>query len=204
MLKQLRKLLSDTEPASPKDSDKRQHQRHSVLLQATLYPIDVHCDAVVHDVSDGGVMGETEIALTIGQVVHLTIDGNTLTGAVRWTRGHRFGLALIGSGEIWSTLSGLEHGTLEGQRPRSRRLRTSVAARLRTGRPPRPVTVRNLSQRGMLLDSAGLLEPGQHVLVHFSKRDLIAGSVQWCNNAGRVGVRSDEPIGILSIVYSEV
>jgi hypothetical protein len=135
--------------------------------------------------------------------VHLTLDGRTLTGAVRWTRGNRFGLALIGSGEIWTTLAGLEHGSREGHQPRSRRVRLDMAAQLRTGRPPRPVKVRNLSRRGMLLDGASGLEPGQHVLVHIGKRDLIGGRVQWCNDSGRIGIRSDEPIGILSFVYSE-
>jgi len=148
-------------------------------------------------------MGEAEITLAVGQVVHLTLEKTTLTGAVRWTRGQRFGLALIGPNEIWSTLSELEHGYCEGHQPRDRRLRLETPVRLRTGRLPRPVTIRNLSQRGMLLEAAGTLEPGQHVLVHISKRALIAGTVQWCNGAGRLGIWSDEPIGILSIMYSE-
>ncbi|MFD1612734.1 PilZ domain-containing protein [Sphingomonas tabacisoli] len=203
MLKRLKSFLADTEPDDVENSDKRQHKRHSVLLQATLYPIDAYCEAVVHDLSETGLMGEAEITLTVGQVVHLTVEKATLTGAVRWTRGQRFGLALIGSNEIWTTLSEMEHGHKEGHQPRNRRVRLDTPAQLRTGRPPRPVTVRNLSQRGMLVDSAGALEPGQHVLVHINKRELIAGTVQWCNGAGRLGVRSDEPIGILSIVYSE-
>lgn len=203
MLKRLRNFLSDTEPDPVEDNDQREHKRHSVLLQATLYPIDAYCDAVVHDLSEGGLMGEAEIPLSVGRVVHLTLDGTTLTGAVKWTRSNRFGLALIGSGEIWTTLSGLEHGSREGQLPRNRRLRLGMAARLRTGRPPRPVKVRNLSRRGMLLDGVSGLEPGQHVMVQIGKQDLIAGRIQWCNDSGRVGIRSDEPIGILSIVYSE-
>ena len=203
MLKRLRTFLSDAEPSPIEDCDKRQHKRHSVLLQATLYPIDAYCDAVVHNLSDEDLTGEAELTLAVGQVVHLTLESATVTGAVRWTRGHQFGLALVSSSEIWSTLSELEHEYSEGHQPRNPGLRLEMPAKLRTGRPPRPVTVRNLSQRGMLVDSASALEPGQHVLVHIGKRELIAGTFQWCNDVGRLGIRSHEPIGILSIVYSE-
>jgi len=205
MLKRLRAFLSESEPTASEDSEKRRHKRHSVLLQATLYPIDAYCESIVHDISDGGLMGEAPIRLAVGQVVHLTLEDAdaTLTARVQWTRANRFGLARIETGKARPTLPGMDHGQVEGHTPRSRRLQLGMPAILRTGGPPRPVTVRNLSQRGMLLEGAGGLAPGQQVLVHIGKRDLVAGRVQWSNGAGRHGIQSEEPIGILSIVYSE-
>lgn len=203
MLKRLRAFLSEKEPTASEDSEKRRHKRHSVLLQATIYPIDSYCEATIHDISDGGLMGEAQIRLTVGQVVHLTLEDVTLTARVQWTRANRFGLARIETGKAWPAPPGIDHGEIEGQTPRGRRLQLGMPATLRTGGPPRPVTVRNLSQGGMLVEGAGSLVQGQQVLVHIGKRDLVAGSVQWSDGTNRLGIQSKAPIGILSIVYSE-
>lgn len=203
MLKRLRKALSEDTADGSGGIEKRRHARRSVLLRATVFPIDVYTDVIVRDISERGLMGEADIELSVGQLLHLSFDEKAYhTGSVRWTKGRRFGLAL--NSELRGTLvpSDLDHGSEDGHMPRARRLSLAIPARLSTGRPPRPATVRNLSQSGMLLDTSSGLLTGQHVLIQLGNRPLIAARVQW-SDGGKIGVKSVEPIPTLSLVYAD-
>src|SRR5258706_10305655 len=132
----------------------RRESRKSVLLRATIYPVDIYADVIIRDVSQTGLMGETDIELHIGQTIHLSADeAHFYPGVVRWTHGRRFGLEfseaqdLFGAGDL-----DLQHGETEGQLPRAERITLSISARLCVGRPPRPATVRNISPFGMQLE----------------------------------------------------
>ena len=51
--------------------------RTPVFIGASLYPIDVFCDAQIRDLSADGLialMGETEVDLAVGQALHVTVD----------------------------------------------------------------------------------------------------------------------------------
>ena len=194
-----------TERITPQDTgtaEQRRHARRAVLLDASIYPIDFFSDVVIHNVSSNGFMGEADVELSVDDVLHLSLDEKAYqTGTVRWTDGVHFGvsfacpLARTGAGDE------IEVGTLEGQKPRARRSTLNIPGRLSLGRPPQPATVRNLSQSGMLLETDPGLVKGQQILVKLGDRSPVAGRVQW-HDAGRIGVETAEPIGILSLVYS--
>jgi hypothetical protein len=181
---------------------RRRHPRQAVSLEASIHPIDFISDIVIQNVSDEGFMAEADVELSVGQRLHLTLDDKAYeAGTVRWTEGQLFGAAfdapLAGTGAP----DELDCGTLEDHKPRKQRVLMQIPARLCLGRPPLPATVRNLSQSGMLLETDPGLQTGQHILVKLGNRAPLAGRIQW-HEEGRIGIKSTEPIGILSLVYS--
>jgi PilZ domain len=204
MLERFRDHFSGRKPVTEDPAvELRRDSRKSVLLRATIYPIDVYNDVIIRDLSQTGIMGESDIELIIGQTLHLSVDEKTFqSGTVRWTRGRRFGLhfddplTLFGGENVE-----VEHGAAEGQRPRSRRVNLDIAARLSAGRPPRPAVVRNLSRSGMQLETCTGLGQGQRLLVKINQNPPIHGRVQWAEGM-RIGLKSFEPISLLKLIYS--
>lgn len=189
----------DNEPSEA--IDRRAALRKAVLFRATIYPIDVFCDARIRDVSATGLKGEADVELAVGQTLHITTDERTYhAGIVRWVRDRVFGLDLPNACAIFGGQSNnVEHGDREGQYPRAPRAKLNATARLVAGRPPRPATVRNLSATGMLLDTSPGIKPGQHLVVRVGNSPPIYGRAQWCGDA-KVGFKAQHGISILSIV----
>lgn len=203
MFTKLRNAFVEKAPSqSESGEEQRRHPRRTVFLDAAIYPIDFFSDVIIHNVSANGFMAVADVELTVGEILHLTLDDKAYqTGTVRWTEGRQFGasfdtpLARAGAGDE------LDCGSLEEHKPRLRRATMQIPARLCLGRNVQPATVRNLSQSGMLLDTDPGLATGQHILVKLGNRPPVAGRVQW-HDDGRIGVHSAQPIGILSLVYS--
>ena len=181
-------------------AQRRRALRKSVLLSATIYPIDVFLDARIRDLSRTGVRGEADIELAIGQILHLSVDNQTYhPGKVKWTLGRQFGLDLPAAIDIF--LAGsieVDHGQREGHHPRSVRVEIDVNTRLVAGRPPRPATVRNVSACGMLIDSGPGLMPGQHLIVRIGNASPIYGRTQWSLD-GRIGFKAHNPMHDIAI-----
>ena len=91
MLERFRDHFSGDKPATEDPgAELRKDARKSVLLRATIYPIDVYNDVIIRDLSQTGIMGEADMELIIGQTLHLSVDDkNFQSGTVRWTRGRR-------------------------------------------------------------------------------------------------------------------
>jgi len=195
MLQQFRDFGACDDSGRGNRMEHRRDARKSVLFRATIYPVDVYADVIIRDVSQTGVMGESDIEMHIGQTIHLSADEKSFhPGVVRWTRGRKFGLqfdeaqSLFGIGDL-----DLQHGDIEGQQPRAERIALSISARLAFGRPPRPATVRNISRFGMQLVSSSGFAPGQCLLIKVSHDPPIHGRVQWSKD-GSIGLKSFEPI----------
>lgn len=181
-------------------ADRRVARRKSVLLRATIYPVDVFCDARVRDISATGLKGEADVELAIGQTLHVTADELTYhAGTVKWTSDRQFGLSLVNAPETFGAGFGeTDHGDCEGHHPRAPRAKINANVRLVAGRPPRPGTIRNLSTSGMLLDTSPGLRPGQHLVVKVGNATPIYGRVQWSAD-GRIGFNAERPISVLTI-----
>ena len=198
-----RQFFTDAEAVNDQErAEQRQHPRHTVFLQASVYPIDTYRDILIRDVSQTGLSGEADVELGIGQSVHLSFDEKAyFTGIVRWTRGRRFGMEFMDA-VTFPVGVHVDHGFAIGHRPRAVRTSLNLTARLNTGRPPRPATVRNVSRLGMLLDTGIGLATGQHLLVRMGKRALVSGRVQWARG-GRLGVQTNQEISALQLVYCD-
>ncbi len=176
-------------------------QRKAVLFRATIYPIDIFCDARIRDVSAQGLRGEADIELAIGQTVYMTTDQHSYhAGVVKWIRNREFGLDLANANKLFGGQpSEMDHGVDEGQHPRARRAKINATARVVAGRPPRPATVRNISTGGMLLDTSPGIKTGQHLIVRVGNSPPIYGRAQW-SDRGKIGFKAEQTISVLSIV----
>lgn len=172
----------------PVSLDQRRQKRYRVLLQASIFPIDSIDDVTVHNISEQGLMAETDVELAVGQVVHLSFDGTThRSGTVRWIRGRRFGLHVEDCPGTPGVLDELEPETGPGQQSRSMRLSLSIPARMSSGRPRRPAMVRNLSRSGMSLETSAGLLVGQNLLIKVGRQPPIPARIRW-TAGGRIGV----------------
>ena len=204
MLRSLGKRLFRSRSDGQAPADQRRHPRRPVLLDGSIYPIDFFSDVLIHNVSAAGFMGEADVELTVGETLHLTLDDKAFqTGTVRWTEGQLFGvafdtpLARDGAGD-----EEVDYGTLPEHQPRARRSSLNIPARLNLGRPPQPATVKNMSQSGMLLETSAELQPGQHILIKLGDRSPVPAVVRWRKDE-QIGVETAEPIGILSLMFSD-
>lgn len=204
MLQLLRaRLAARTQPVPPEQSEQRRHRRHSVLMKATVYPIDLYRDVIIQDASRTGLMGEADIELEVGQTVHVSLnERDHYTGVVRWTQGRQFGVDLRDELTLAGLSERIDHGSAIGHGPRAERVRLSLPARLHTGQSPRPGTVRNLSRTGMLLETVEGLLPGQQILIRVGGWGLISGRVQW-SREGRIGIMTKVDVPILQMLYQE-
>ncbi|GAO39546.1 hypothetical protein SCH01S_33_00330 [Sphingomonas changbaiensis NBRC 104936] len=203
MLNALKKTFLRPLRQEEASADHRRHPRRAVVLDAVIYAIDYFSDVIIHNVSADGFMGEADVELTIGEKLHLTLDDKAFqTGTVRWTEGRTFGvafdtpLARTGAGD-----DDVDYGSMPEHKPRGRRSMLNIPARLNLGRPPEPATVQNVSQSGMLLETAANVGAGQHLLVKLGDRSPVAAVVKWRKD-DHIGIETAEPVGILSLVYS--
>jgi hypothetical protein len=172
-------------------TDQRGQKRFRVLLQASIFPIDSVDDVTVHNLSDQGLMAETDVPLAVGQIVHLSFDGTThRSGVVRWTSGRRFGLHLEGYSGAPHPLDEIESNTDTDQQSRPVRLSLNIPARMSSGRPGRPAMVRNLSRSGMLIETSPGLRIGQNLLIKIGRQTPIAARIRW-SQTGRIGVSAE-------------
>ena len=205
LLERIRGYLTPrSDAARAEAAERRRARRKSVLLRATIYPIDVFTDAIIRDVSATGVKGEADVELAIGQTLHLTTDEKTYyPSTVKWTLDRQFGLDFPNANEILGqTLPLVDHGTDEGHQPRALRMKVNISARIVGGRPPRPAVVRNVSATGMLLESGPGLRPGQHMVVRIGNSSPIYGRTQWSVD-GRIGFKAQSPISVLNLTCAE-
>lgn len=180
--------LDDQVAAVSPIPDQRAQKRVRVLLQASIFPIDSIDDVTVHNISEHGLMAETDVELTVGQVVHLSFDGAShRSGTVRWIRGRRFGLHVEDCTGSLGALDELEPDTSPGQQSRSLRLSLNIPARMSSGRPRRPAMVRNLSRSGMSLETGAGLLVGQNLLIKVGRQPTISARIRW-TAGGRIGV----------------
>src|SRR3569623_1771700 len=164
-------------------ADQRGQKRFRVLLQASIFPLDSIADVTVHNLSEQGLMAESDVPLAVGQIVHLSFDGAThRSGVVRWTSGRRFGLHLEGYCGAPHPLDEIEANADEDQQPRPVRLSLNI--------PARAAMVRNLSRSGMLVETTAGLKIGQDLLIKIGRQTPIAAQVRWSQD-GRVGIRAE-------------
>jgi hypothetical protein len=183
--------------------EKRRHRRHKIRLAASVHPIDVYQDVIIHDASRSGLKGESGIEVEVGQMLFLSLDDTTyLSGTVRWTKGRQFGLDLDDPLDLPGLAPEVDHGSEIGHKPRADRVKLDRPARLHFGTSTRPALIRDLSRHGMAIEAGEGLLRGQQLLVRIRDRPLIPGRIQW-NEGGRIGISSVAEVPLLQLLYSD-
>jgi hypothetical protein len=204
MLQMLRTRLSGRSKLIEQGSiENRKNRRHSVLMMASVYSIDIFRDIVIRNPLRSRLMGRSDVKLEAGEAVYLSFDDRIYhSGIVRWTSGHEFGLDLDDNltGPELSDRAG--QGMIMGLKQRIERACFDIPAKLHSGELPRPAKVRNLSRTGLLLEVEHGYRPGQEIIIRVGRHPLIAGRVVWGRD-GKIGVVSKVDVPIMQMLYGE-
>lgn len=177
--------------------DRRQHPRRRVLMAAEIYPIEQEVGFPIRNISHKGVMGLSALRLFVRQRVHISFnDSRYLAGQVCWADGDRYGLELNEPLMFPGGTEPLLDPDSDHLR-RNQRIPVELSATLLTSLPVLPARIRNVSQRGMLVEIAKGLSEGERILVQLRDRVAMAGRVQWVRG-GFAGVHLDGEMDLLN------
>jgi len=182
--------------------DRRVEPRSKVLLKGDAFPVEGYAALVVTNVSRTGISGETDAPLEVDEPLLFSVAGNKFhIGTVRWVKGRRFGLDMDDALGILGYENEVDTGFLPTHRPRARRQDVELHGRVAIATRCVRVTIRDISQSGLCIDTAVPLIERQQVIVRLRDRPLILASVQW-TGGGKVGVRTAERMETLRLVYA--
>lgn len=180
---------------------KRNEARQRVLLRAKLHAVEKQDDVQVTDLSRSGLRGKSDITLTVGQAVFISLDDIThCSGTVRWIQGHRFGLKFDKFLEVLPTSSPADIGNMPDHQERMPRMATNLNAKIRLSSWSCRAKIRNISKSGMMLETELPLTTNQQLLVNLSDGRILVADVKWVEG-DRVGIQLASPVSILQLTY---
>lgn len=181
---------------------KRIEARRRVLLRAELHLVEQQDDVKVTDLSRSGLRGKSDISLSVGQMVFISLDGIThCSGTIRWTQDHRFGLKFCKMLDALPNDSQTDTGNLPYHQERMPRKSTNLNARISVSSWSCGAQIRNISQSGMMLETEQLLTADQQFLVNLSDGRILAADIRWVEG-DRIGVQMASPVAILQSRFS--
>lgn len=182
--------------------DRRVEPRNKVLLKGDAFPVEGYAALVVTNISRTGLSGETDAPLEVDEPLLFSVAGNSFhIGTVRWVKGRRFGLDMDDALGILGYANEVDTGFLPTHQPRAQRHDVELNGRVAIAPRMVRVTIRDISQSGLCIDTGVPLVERQQVIVRLRDRPLILASVQW-TGGGRVGVRTAERMETLRLVYA--
>jgi len=188
--------LTSFNPALAEGAELRAEPRSRVFLQATYFPVELDVSGTTVNVSRSGLMIDSERPIALGRHVHVSFDDAVFHRfQVARCDGARLGLRADNPLEVLGAITMLEHGENIGELPRAVRVGFVTAVRLLATGQPRPVKVRNLSTRGMMIESPEALTVHQPLIVQIGNGEAMEAHVRWSSN-GRSGIRTRHPIEI--------
>ena len=179
---------------TPSPPERRRDTRHLRILRVgTLLFDDKRELCLIRNISAGGLMIHAYCQLKIGQRVSVALKSHQLlSGNVVWMKDGNAGIgfdAPIDVEQMLSNPSLLENGWL----PRMPRVEVDWLATVRAGANLVWVTLRDISQGGVKLDSDQPLSPGQAVTLTIDKFRSVSGVVRWYED-GLGGIAFNELI----------
>lgn len=149
------------------------------------------------NISDSGMRLEVSMPISLNDSLAIEVPpGRTLHGRVVWTNGNQCGVAFERTIDCVQLLS--QSAERKEARSRSPRLRSDIPARIAAEGAIIPTTIRNISQRGMLVTHSGQFRAGLHVQVLMndgSERDAL---VQWAQD-NFAGLFLLEPYSVMEL-----
>ena len=150
---------------------------------------------LIHNLSNGGAMISTGLALSLNENVRLAItEGVFARGRIAWRRGRNVGMRFLTPIDSRALLreSIKDHAAGKSRAPRLA-LRKSV--KLDTVRGVLDVTMHDISQRGMKINYFGELFVSQSVIATLEGGLKLRGVVRWLE-LGMAGIQFSEMLSI--------
>lgn len=142
-----------------------------------------------------------EVAMPLGLNDDLTIElspGHTLGARVVWTKGGECGVAFERSVDVAELFGQVAAQQSQQKRSRSPRLNSRIPARIEADGEVVETTIRNISQRGMLVSHDGSFRPGLQVKVLLNNGSARDAIVQWSDD-NIAGLFLAEPYSVLEL-----
>jgi hypothetical protein len=179
---------------APSPPDQRRDTRFLKILRVGTLIIGSKRElCLLRNISAGGMMAHVYSPVDVGQEVSVELKSHqSLSGHVIWIRGANVGIAFdepIDVEEMLSQATLSENGWL----PRMPRVEVDWLATIRAGATLYWVSVRDISQGGVKVESDRPIEPGTEIVLTIDKFRSVKGSVRWCDQ-GFCGIAFNEVI----------
>ena len=181
----------------PAPSDRREGERHLTLFRVGAMTVDGRRElCLIRNISEGGMMIRPYCALTEG--TELTIElktGFLVTCKVAWIRDGSVGVEFDSPVDIVEILS----SSSEGPRPRMPRIEVDCYATVRDGGEVHRMRVHDVSQGGVKLESARIIDQGADLVVSLPGLEPQPAAVRW-SEEGYLGVTFNRLMPLAELV----
>lgn len=182
---------------APAPCDRRDGTRHLTLFRVGAMTVaDRRELCLIKNISEGGMMIRPYCELTEG--TELTIElktGFLVSGKVAWLRDGSVGVEFDHPVDIVEILS----SSSDGPRPRMPRIEVDCFATVRDGGEIHRMRVNDVSQGGVKLESARILDIGADLVVSLPGLDPQPATVRWCED-GYLGVTFNRLLPLAELV----
>ncbi|MEO7814850.1 MAG: PilZ domain-containing protein [Sphingomicrobium sp.] len=186
--------LSSKAPGPP---ERRDGDRHLTLFRVGAMTVDGRRElCLIKNISEGGMMIRPYCALSEG--TKLTIElktGFSVPCTVAWLRETAAGVEFDSPVDVLEILAGTE----DGPRPRMPRIEVDCHATVRDGATVHRMRVQDVSQGGLKLETAVVLNQGSDLVVSLPGLDPQPASVRW-TEGGQLGVTFNRLIPLAELV----
>lgn len=178
----------EAEPSPPQ----RIEPRYKTSRRIRLIADGQESNFALQNVSANGAAGVTDCPLTADQQIRLVFEGREeVVGIVRWTRDNMAGIQFV---EPISPQ--LVQGPGSASLPeRAPRYKVARSATIQGEFPPCAAVIRNISTRGMLIESRQPLRIGQDLEIRCGRMMPMSAQVRWVNG-GQAGLLLLMPIAL--------
>lgn len=182
----------DATPIDRKRSSPRLNQRDR---EAAVLRGKAKARIRVLNLSQSGLMAEATVQLAPGERIEIVLDdSDPVPATMLWVDGRRFGAEFLVPLPFAALLPpSAGRRAPQAARPATDRIVVDAAAILRLGDNVVPASIRNVSVRGMLIETAARLQRGQAIEIEADGWPAIRASVMW-NRDGTAGLRLEKPL----------
>lgn len=177
----------DRKRASPRLN---QHDREAAVRRG-----NAQARIRVLNLSQSGIMAESTVQLSPGERIDIVLDNSDpLPATLLWVEGRRFGAEFVVALPFAALLppTAGRHAP-QAARPATDRIVVDAAAVVRHAGVATPACIRNVSVRGMLIETAARLQRGQIIEIETNGWPAVGASVIW-NRNGTAGLRLKKPL----------
>ena len=182
---------------APAPTDRREGERHLTLFRVGAMCVDGRRElCLIKNISEGGMMIRPYCELAEG--TELTIElktGFLVSCTVSWLREGSVGLEFDRPVDIVEILS----GSNDGPRPRMPRIEVDCFATVRDGGEVHRMRVHDVSQGGVKLESARVLDNGADLVVSLPGLAPQSAAVRWSED-GFLGVTFNRLLPLAELV----
>ncbi len=179
---------------TPRPPERRRDQRHMTILRVGTLFVDQRRElCLIRNISAGGLMAHIYSKVEAGEALAVELKTNQrIAGHVTWVEGANVGISFKEPIDVEEILA--SHSVLEnGWRPRLPRVEVDRLATMRVGARVYGVSLRDISQGGVKLETDQPIDTGEDVVLALEKFRPVQGVTRWYHE-GLCGISFNQVI----------